>query len=59
MMIFVVCVGIVEVMGVYFVLFDICNKKIGEKELIKGYCVEGLVMVLGGIFNVFLYIIYF
>ncbi|MED2878182.1 xanthine permease [Bacillus thuringiensis] len=57
-MIFVACVGIVEATGVYFALSDICNKKIGEKELTKGYRAEGLAMVLGGIFNAFPYTTY-
>ncbi|MDZ4408212.1 xanthine permease [Bacillus cereus] len=57
-MILVACVGIVEATGVYFALSDICNKKIGEKELIKGYRAEGLAMVLGGIFNAFPYTTY-
>ena len=54
----VACVGIVEATGVYFALSDICNKKIGEKELTKGYRAEGLAMVLGGIFNAFPYTTY-
>ncbi|EAO51558.1 Xanthine permease [Bacillus thuringiensis serovar israelensis ATCC 35646] len=57
-MILVACVGIVEATGVYFALSDICNKKIGEKELAKGYRAEGLAMVLGGIFNAFPYTTY-
>ncbi|HFI2422843.1 xanthine permease [Bacillus paranthracis] len=57
-MMLVACVGIVEATGVYFALSDICNKKIGEKELTKGYRAEGLAMVLGGIFNAFPYTTY-
>lgn len=57
-MILVACVGIVEATGVYFALSDICNKKISEKELTKGYRAEGLAMVLGGIFNAFPYTTY-
>ncbi|PQZ59517.1 xanthine permease [Bacillus sp. MYb209] len=57
-MILVACVGIVEATGVYFALSDICNKKIGEKELTKGYRAEGLAMILGGIFNAFPYTTY-
>ncbi|GMR65338.1 MULTISPECIES: xanthine permease PbuX [Bacillus] len=57
-MVLVACVGIVEATGVYFALSDICNKKIGEKELTKGYRAEGLAMVLGGIFNAFPYTTY-
>ncbi|WP_242309094.1 xanthine permease PbuX [Bacillus cereus group sp. BfR-BA-01331] len=57
-MILVACVGIVEATGVYFALSDICNKKIGEKELTKGYRAEGLAMVLGGVFNAFPYTTY-
>ncbi|WP_369900316.1 xanthine permease PbuX [Bacillus manliponensis] len=57
-MILVACVGIVEATGVYFALSDICEKKIGEKELTKGYRAEGLAMVLGGVFNAFPYTTY-
>ncbi|WJE54173.1 xanthine permease [Bacillus cereus] len=57
-MVLVACVGIVEATGVYFALSDICNKKIGEKELTKGYRAEGLAMILGGIFNAFPYTTY-
>ncbi|HDX9576674.1 TPA: purine permease [Bacillus pseudomycoides] len=57
-MILVACVGIVEATGVYFALSDICNKEIGEKELVKGYRAEGIAMVLGGIFNAFPYTTY-
>lgn len=57
-MILVACVGIVEATGVYFALSDICDKKIGEKELTKGYRAEGLAMILGGIFNAFPYTTY-
>ncbi|CAG9611818.1 Nucleobase transporter PlUacP [Bacillus rhizoplanae] len=57
-MILVACVGIVEATGVYFALSDICNKKIGEKELAKGYRAEGIAMMLGGIFNAFPYTTY-
>ncbi|PFJ12116.1 xanthine permease [Bacillus cereus] len=57
-MVLVACVGVVEATGVYFALSDICNKKIGEKELTKGYRAEGLAMVLGGIFNAFPYTTY-
>ncbi|EMA6341916.1 xanthine permease PbuX [Bacillus cytotoxicus] len=57
-MILVACVGIVEATGVYFALSDICNKKIGEKDLTKGYRAEGLAMILGGIFNAFPYTTY-
>ena len=57
-MILVACVGIVEATGVYFALSDICNKKIGEKELTKGYRAEVLAMGLGGIFQAFPYTTY-
>ncbi|KEK24764.1 xanthine permease PbuX [Bacillus gaemokensis] len=57
-MILVACVGIVEATGVYFALSDICNKKIGEQELTKGYRAEGLAMILGGVFNAFPYTTY-
>ncbi|MFD3446054.1 xanthine permease PbuX [Microbacteriaceae bacterium 4G12] len=57
-MILVACVGIVEATGVYFALADICNKKLSEKDVTRGYRAEGLAIILGGIFNSFPYTTY-
>ncbi|TDQ40451.1 nucleobase:cation symporter-2 family protein [Aureibacillus halotolerans] len=54
-MILVAIVSLVESTGVYFALGDICEKKIDEKDLEKGYRAEGLAIFLGGIFNAFPY----
>ncbi|MFD2209896.1 nucleobase:cation symporter-2 family protein [Virgibacillus halophilus] len=51
----VAIVSLVESTGAYFALSDICEKKISEKDLAKGYRAEGLASVLGGIFNSFPY----
>nr|WP_295971946.1 nucleobase:cation symporter-2 family protein [uncultured Bacillus sp.] len=54
-MILVALVGLVESSGVYFALSDICEKKVTEKDLAKGYRAEGLAIMLGGVFNSFPY----
>ncbi|MCM3788248.1 purine permease [Domibacillus indicus] len=54
-MILVAMVSLVESTGVYFAISDICDKKVEEKDLAKGYRAEGLAIVLGGIFNAFPY----
>ncbi|WNS82128.1 nucleobase:cation symporter-2 family protein [Domibacillus sp. DTU_2020_1001157_1_SI_ALB_TIR_016] len=54
-MILVAMVSLVESTGVYFAVSDICDKKVTEKDLAKGYRAEGLAIVLGGIFNAFPY----
>ncbi|WP_019241949.1 MULTISPECIES: nucleobase:cation symporter-2 family protein [Bacillus] len=51
----VAIVSLVESTGVYFALGDICEKKIKETDLERGYRAEGLAVVLGGIFNSFPY----
>lgn len=51
----VAIVSMVESTGVYFALGDICNKKITEKDLARGYRAEGLAYVLGATFNAFPY----
>ncbi|MCM3440737.1 nucleobase:cation symporter-2 family protein [Metabacillus halosaccharovorans] len=51
----VAIVSMVESTGVYFALGDICNKKITEKDLARGYRAEGLAYMLGAIFNAFPY----
>lgn len=54
----VVIVSLIELIGVYYVLSEIIGKKLERKDFCKGYIVEGLVIVLGFIFNLFLYIVY-
>nr|BDD45050.1 hypothetical protein 38 [Bacillaceae bacterium] len=51
----VAIVSMVESTGVYFALGDICNKKITEKDLARGYRAEGVAYMLGSIFNAFPY----
>ncbi|MFS0781443.1 nucleobase:cation symporter-2 family protein [Bacillus sp. 1P06AnD] len=51
----VAIVSLVESTGVYFALGDICDKKITEKDLSKGYRAEGSAIILGGLFNSFPY----
>ncbi|MBP2241303.1 xanthine permease [Cytobacillus eiseniae] len=57
-MILVAMVSLVESTGVYFALGDICEKKVEEKDLVKGYRAEGLASIIGGIFNSFPYTTY-
>lgn len=57
-MILVAIVSLVESSGVYFALGDICERKISEKDLSKGYRAEGLAIILGGLFNSFPYTTY-
>ncbi|MET3697857.1 xanthine permease [Bacillus oleivorans] len=54
-MILVALVSLVESTGVYFALSDICEEKITEKDVARGYRAEGLAIVLGAIFNAFPY----
>ncbi|MGM7721983.1 nucleobase:cation symporter-2 family protein [Metabacillus sp. Hm71] len=51
----VAIVSMVESTGVYFALADICNKKLNDKDLARGYRAEGLAYMLGAIFNAFPY----
>ena len=51
----VAIVSLVESTGTYFALSDICDKKVKEEDLAKGYRAEGAASVLGGIFNSFPY----
>jgi xanthine permease len=57
-MILVAMVSLVESTGVYFALSDICEEKVTEKHLTKGYRAEGLAIILGGLFNAFPYTTY-
>jgi xanthine permease len=54
----VAIVSLVESSGVYFALADITEKKLSEKDLVKGYRAEGLASILGGLFNSFPYTTY-
>jgi xanthine permease len=51
----VAVVSLVESTGVYFALSDICEKKINEHDIARGYRSEGIAIVLGGMFNAFPY----
>jgi len=51
----VAIVSLVESTGVYFALSDICDKKISEHDIARGYRSEGMAIILGGIFNAFPY----
>ncbi|AWI12651.1 xanthine permease [Caldibacillus thermoamylovorans] len=51
----VAIVSLVESTGVYFALSDICEKKINEHDIARGYRSEGIAIVLGGLFNAFPY----
>ncbi|KGP72048.1 nucleobase:cation symporter-2 family protein [Pontibacillus yanchengensis] len=57
-MMLVAIVSIVESTGVYFALSDICDRKLTEKEITKGYRAEGLAIFLGGFMNAFPYTTY-
>lgn len=59
MMCIIVIVFMVELIGVYFVFLDIINDKLDSKRFCNGYCLEGLVVLFGGLFNIFLYIGFF
>ncbi|MED0659728.1 nucleobase:cation symporter-2 family protein [Bacillus smithii] len=54
-MIFVAIVSLVESTGVYFAAVDICEKKVNEDDLKKGYRSEGIASILGSLFNSFPY----
>ena len=54
----VAIVSLVESTGVYYALAEITGKRIGEKDLVRGYCSEGLATILGGLFNAFPYTAY-
>jgi len=54
-MIIVAIVSMIESTGVFMVLGEICDRKLTEKDLTKGYRAEGLAVILGGVFNSFPY----
>ncbi|MFD2656549.1 nucleobase:cation symporter-2 family protein [Gracilibacillus thailandensis] len=51
----VAIVSLVESTGVYFALGDICDKKLEDKDLERGYRAEGVAIIFGGLFNSFPY----
>ncbi|MGD6815819.1 nucleobase:cation symporter-2 family protein [Metabacillus sp. 113a] len=57
-MILVAIVSMIESTGVYAAVADICGKKIGEKDLARGYRAEGAAYILGAVFNAFPYTAY-
>jgi xanthine permease len=57
-MILVAMVSLVESTGVYFALSDICEEKVSDEQLTKGYRAEGLAIIFGGLFNAFPYTTY-
>lgn len=58
MMCVVILITVVESLGVFFAVGEMCNKQISEKDIVKGYRAEGIACVLGGIFNSFPYTTY-
>lgn len=48
-------VSMIESTGVFFATGKVCEKEIGEKDVVKGIRAEGIAQVLGGIFNAFPY----
>lgn len=50
-MILVALVSLVESTGTYFALSDICEQKIDENDIARGYRSEGLAIFIGGLFN--------
>lgn len=51
----VAIVTTIEAIGVFIGLGEICNKNIGEKDIVKGIRGEGLTKILGGVMNSFPY----
>ncbi|WP_010093911.1 nucleobase:cation symporter-2 family protein [Ornithinibacillus scapharcae] len=54
----VAMVSLVESTGVYFALSDMTDKKLAERDLVKGYRAEGLAILIGGFFNALQYTTY-
>lgn len=54
-MIVVAIVSMVESTGVFMALGEICERRLEEQDLCKGYRAEGLAVVLGGLLNSFPY----
>lgn len=51
----VAIVSMIESTGVFLALGDVCERKLGSKNIKKGLRAEGLAIVIGGIFNAFPY----
>ncbi|WP_370222494.1 nucleobase:cation symporter-2 family protein [Cytobacillus sp.] len=51
----VAIVSMIESTGVFLALGDVCERKLGSKDIKKGLRAEGLAVVIGGIFNAFPY----
>ena len=51
-------VSMIESTGVYYALGNICEEKIGESDLRRGYLSEGLAVMLGATVNAFPYTTY-
>lgn len=58
-MIFVFLIMMVELIGVFFVFGDIIGCKIEGDDLKCGYWVEGIVVIFGGLFSIFFYLMFF
>ncbi len=55
LMTIVMLIVMVESTGSFMGLARICGKKVGEKELVRGFRAEGLATIVGGVFNSFPY----
>lgn len=55
MMTLVMIVVMVESTGTFLGVSKLCDKKLNEKDIVKGLRAEGLATILGGIFNSFPY----
>jgi xanthine permease len=51
----VAIVSMIESTGVFLALGDVCDRKLGSKDIKKGLRAEGLAVAIGGIFNAFPY----
>ncbi|MBH8599206.1 nucleobase:cation symporter-2 family protein [Thermoactinomyces sp. CICC 10523] len=51
----VAIVSMIESLGVFMALADLCEKKLSDYDVKKGFLAEGLAYVIGGMFNSFPY----
>lgn len=58
LMCIVMLIMLVELIGMFLVLVEIIGKKFFIDDLICGLWVDGFGMVIGGLFNMFLYILF-
>ncbi|MFZ5649009.1 MAG: nucleobase:cation symporter-2 family protein [Bacillota bacterium] len=58
MMTIVMLIVMIESTGTFLGIAKVCDKKITEKDIVRGMRVEGLATALGGIFNSFPYTTY-